>query len=138
MRTLVTLGRGLCLAVALVAGGYVARVVLDRPGVRDAVDGDFATSLEQVVRETEAAPDVRAVILTGRGPGSARGRADLAEVAAGREAAPWAENGGFAGFVTGVGRKPWLAAVQGRNRGHAGARARPPKSAIPSGWDDEA
>src|SRR3954447_3671447 len=80
------------------ADNYVARVILNRPAARNAVDGELARSLERAVQVTENDPEVRAVVLSGAGRGFCAG-ADLAEVAAGREAALWTEAGGFAGFI---------------------------------------
>lgn len=91
---------------------HVARVTLNRPAARNAVDGAVARQLEAAVRDTEADPDIRAVVLTGAGRGFCAG-ADLAEFAAGRHAALWTHEGGFAGFVNNVRRKPWIAAVHG-------------------------
>src|SRR3982750_2222548 len=78
--------------------GHVARITLNRPNARNAVNGDLANSLERAIRDTETNTEVRVVVLTGAGRGFCAG-ADLAEVAAGREAALWTESGGFAGFV---------------------------------------
>jgi enoyl-CoA hydratase/carnithine racemase len=91
---------------------HVARITLNRPNARNAVTGDLANSLERAVRDTETDSEVRVVVLTGAGRGFCAGT-DLAEVAAGREAALWTESGGSAGFVKSVRRKPWLAAVHG-------------------------
>lgn len=93
-------------------GGHVARVTLNRPAARNAVDGALALQLEAAVRQTEADPDIRVVVLTGAGRGFCAG-ADLVEFAAGRHAALWTDEGGFAGFVNHVRRKPWIAAVHG-------------------------
>jgi enoyl-CoA hydratase/carnithine racemase len=92
--------------------GHVARITLNRPNARNAVNGDLANSLERAIRDTETDSEVRVVVLTGAGRGFCAG-ADFAEVAAGREAALWTESGGFAGFVKSIRRKPWLAAVHG-------------------------
>src|SRR5215207_4863232 len=92
--------------------GHVARITLNWPNARNAVNGDLANSLERAIRDTETDSEVRVVVLTGAGRGFCAG-ADLAEVAAGREAALWTESGGFAGFVKSIRRKPWLAAVHG-------------------------
>ncbi|HEX4766762.1 MAG TPA: enoyl-CoA hydratase-related protein [Lichenihabitans sp.] len=94
-------------------GGGVARVILNRPAVRNAVDGALANALERAVRETEADPEIRVVILTGAGSKAFCAGADLAEVARGNEAALWTRGGGFAGFVEAVRSKVWIAAVKG-------------------------
>lgn len=88
-----------------VFGDHVARVTLNRPAARNAVDGALALQLESAVRQTEADPDVRTVILAGAGRGFCAG-ADLVEFAAGRHAALWTHDGGFAGFVNHLRRKP--------------------------------
>lgn len=93
-------------------GDHVARVTLNRPTARNAVDGAMARQLEAAVRQTEADPDIRAVVLVGSGRGFCAG-ADLVEFAAGRHAALWTDHGGFAGFVNHTRRKPWIAAVHG-------------------------
>ncbi|MBM0205694.1 enoyl-CoA hydratase/isomerase family protein [Micromonospora sp. STR1s_5] len=92
--------------------GQVARVTLDRAAARNAINGRLARQLEGVVGLIEDNPAVRVVILTGAGRGFCAG-ADLAEVAAGQEAALWTERGGFAGFVRHPRTKPWIAAVHG-------------------------
>ena len=94
-------------------GDGVARVVLNRPAVRNAVDGALANALGRAVRETEADPEIRVVILTGAGSQAFCAGADLAEVARGNEAALWTRDGGFAGFVEAVRSKVWIAAVKG-------------------------
>ncbi len=94
-------------------GDGVARVVLNRPTVRNAVDGALAHALGRAVRETEADPEIRVVILTGAGSQAFCAGADLAEVARGNEAALWTRDGGFAGFVEAVRSKVWIAAVKG-------------------------
>jgi enoyl-CoA hydratase/carnithine racemase len=94
--------------------GHVALVTLNRPEVRNAVNGDLARALEAVVLELEADEQVWAVVLTGAGPGVFCAGADLKEVSAGRGEQLFTARGGFAGFVYAQRRKPWIAAVNGK------------------------
>lgn len=94
--------------------GHIALVTLNRPEVRNAVNGALARALEAVVVETEADPDLWAVVLTGAGEGVFCAGADLKEVAAGRGDELFTAEGGFAGFVYAERRKPWIAAVNGK------------------------
>ena len=93
-------------------GDGVARVTLNRPAARNAVNGALALELGAVVRDLEADPAARTVVLRGAGKGFCAG-ADLSAVAAGDEAALWTSEGGFAGFVAPPRAKLWLAAVKG-------------------------
>lgn len=92
---------------------HVARVTLNRPEARNAVNGDVTRGLAAAVARVEAEPDIWVAILTGAGPHAFCAGADLKEVAAGRSAALWTEAGGFGGFVRAPRRKPWIAAAQG-------------------------
>jgi enoyl-CoA hydratase/carnithine racemase len=93
--------------------GRIARVTIDRPSARNAVNGEVTTQLEAIVDETEADPEVWLVVLTGAGTEAFCAGADLKEIAAGRGATLRTERGGFAGFVYSQRRKPWIAAVNG-------------------------
>jgi enoyl-CoA hydratase/carnithine racemase len=94
--------------------GHIALVTLNRPEVRNAVNGELARALEAVVLELEADDQVWAVVLTGAGPGVFCAGADLKEVSAGRGEQLFTARGGFAGFVYAERRKPWIAAVNGK------------------------
>lgn len=94
-------------------GAHVALVTINRPAARNAVNGAVATGLDAAVRETEADPSIRAVVLTGAGDAAFCAGADLKEISAGSGAALWTEAGGFAGFVFAPRTKPWIAAVNG-------------------------
>ena len=48
--------------------GAVARIWLNRPEMRNAIDDVFIRELGTAFAEAEAAPGVRAVVLGGRGP----------------------------------------------------------------------
>lgn len=98
-------------------GAHVARVTLNRPAKRNAVNGAVTRLLSRYVREAEADPEIRVVILSGgRGEVFCAG-ADLGEVAAGRGADLSTADGGFAGFVNAPRRKPWIAAIAGQALG---------------------
>ncbi len=94
--------------------GRIALVTLNRPEVRNAVNGALARALEAVVLELEADDEVWVVVLTGAGLGVFCAGADLKEVAAGRGEQLFTARGGFAGFVHAERRKPWIAAVNGK------------------------
>lgn len=93
--------------------GHVARITLNRPQARNAINGEIATALENALRATEEDEDVRTVVLTGSGQEAFCSGADLKEVAAGRGKQLRTERGGFAGFVYATRTKPWIAAVNG-------------------------
>ncbi|WP_176598992.1 MULTISPECIES: enoyl-CoA hydratase-related protein [Sphingobium] len=92
---------------------HVARVTINRPDARNAINGAVARALEQAVIETEADDEIRCVILTGAGDRAFCAGADLKEISAGRIGDLVTRNGGFAGFVRAPRQKPWIAAVNG-------------------------
>ena len=49
-------------------GGQIAVLTLDRPDVRNAVDGPTALSLHSLFSSLDADPATRAIVLTGQGP----------------------------------------------------------------------
>lgn len=101
-------------AVRIERGGdHIALVIINRPEARNAVNGDVARGLERAVRETEADPDIWAVVLTGAGDQAFCAGADLKEVSLGRGANLRTEAGGFGGFVHMPRTKLWIAAVNG-------------------------
>jgi enoyl-CoA hydratase/carnithine racemase len=92
---------------------HIARVTLNRPQARNAVNVALTLRLEEIVHTIEADPTLRVAILAAApGPAFCAG-ADLAEVAAGRGLELMTRDGGFAGFVYAVRHKPWIAAVHG-------------------------
>lgn len=93
------------------AGAHVAIVTLNRPQVRNAVNGDLAIAMERHVQRIEEDDSIRVAILAAAGTRSFCAGADLAEVAAGRAASLFTPAGGFAGFMDAVRSKPWIAAV---------------------------
>ena len=92
---------------------HVALVTINRPEARNAVNGAVAAGLEAAIDQTEANPDIWAVIITGTGTQAFCAGADLKEISAGRGAGLRTERGGFAGFVHAPRTKPWIAAVNG-------------------------
>jgi len=92
---------------------HIARVTLNRPQARNAVNAAMTRRLEEIVRTIEADPELRVAILAASpGPAFCAG-ADLADIAAGRGPLLMTPDGGFAGFVYSVRHKPWIAAVHG-------------------------
>jgi len=93
--------------------GGVALVTLNRPEKRNAVNPELAAGLEAAVKNSEADPEVRVVILTSSNDKVFCAGADLAAVAEGRGPLLSTPDGGFAGFVHAKRKKPWIAAVRG-------------------------
>jgi enoyl-CoA hydratase/carnithine racemase len=93
--------------------GGVALVTLNRPEKRNAVNPALAAALDAAVKRSEADPAVRVVILTSSNDKTFCAGADLAAAAAGEGPRMITPDGGFAGFVKAVRRKPWIAAVRG-------------------------
>ncbi len=91
----------------------IAVVTLNRPDKRHAVNGDVAKKMDEIVKATEADPEIRVVILTSSGGPTFCAGADLAEVAAGRADQLSTPDGGFGGFVESKRDKPWIVAVHG-------------------------
>jgi enoyl-CoA hydratase/carnithine racemase len=96
---------------------HVARLTLNRPRARNAISAAMAETIERLVAEVEADRAIRVGIVAANGSSFCAG-ADLKELAAGRGAALITPTAGFAGFVYGTRKKPWIAAVQGA--AHAG------------------
>lgn len=88
-------------------------VTINRPEARNAVNASVAEALDAIVDETEADPDIWAVVLTGAGGKVFCAGADLKAVANGEMSSLYTDRGGFAGFVTAKRTKPWIAAVEG-------------------------
>lgn len=92
---------------------HVARVTLNRPQRRNAVDGALTRLMVDAVARIEADPEIRVAILDAAGDEAFCAGADLGEVAAGRNLDLIAGGNGFAGFVNAARGKPWIAAVRG-------------------------
>jgi enoyl-CoA hydratase len=92
--------------------GHVAVITIDRPAVRNAVDGEVAHGLERALDQLEHTDGLRVGVLAGEGPAFSAG-ADLRLIAAGRRHEMYTERGGFAGLTARVRAKPLIAAVDG-------------------------
>jgi enoyl-CoA hydratase len=89
-------------------------ITLNRPEVRNAVNGDIATGVEAAIDELESDDDLFIGILTGNGPAFCAG-ADLKAftAAAPGEMPSMTKRGHFAGFINRDRTKPVIAAVNG-------------------------
>jgi enoyl-CoA hydratase len=89
-------------------------ITLNRPEVRNAVNGDIAQGLEAAVDELESDDELSIGIVTGRGSAFCAG-ADLKALAAADpdELPSLTKRGHFAGFVNREREKPVIAAVNG-------------------------
>jgi len=96
-----------------VVDGHIAVITLNRPEVRNAVNGAVATGLDAAVKRVEGDPEIRVAILASSQNKVFCAGADLAEIAAGRGHLLGTKDGGFAGFVEHPKAKPWIAAVEG-------------------------
>ena len=92
---------------------HVALVTINRPDAMNAINGDVATQLDRIVRQSEEDSDVWVVILTGAGGKAFCAGADLKALSEGKAGELGTEFGGFAGFVYHQRKKPWIAAVEG-------------------------
>lgn len=92
--------------------GHVLVVTLNRPEVRNAVNGALTLALGNALEEAEHDAEIRAVVLTGAGDKSFCAGADLKAISRGEPFnPPGTEAWGFAGFVTHPISKPVIAAV---------------------------
>lgn len=92
--------------------GAVAIVTIDRPAVRNAVDGPTATSLADAFRRFDADPELAVAVLTGAG-GTFCAGADLKAVAAGTGNRVRVDGDGPMGPTRLQLSKPVIAAVEG-------------------------
>jgi len=95
------------------ASEHVALVTLNRPEKRNAINGEIAAALGEIVRQTEDDPQIRCVILTSSNDKVFCAGADLAAVSGGTGLSMETPAGGFAGLVYANRNKPWIAAVEG-------------------------
>jgi enoyl-CoA hydratase len=100
------------MSVAVERDGPVTVVTIDRPQVRNAVDGATAGALAEAFREFDADPDASVAVLTGAG-GTFCAGADLKAVAVGAGNRVEAEGNGPMGPTRMLLSKPVLAAVEG-------------------------
>ena len=99
-----------CVTVEVENG--VARVTLNRPESRNAIDPEMTAALRAAFDRIEADPEVRASVLAGAGPVFCAGM-NLKSFLGGEAEAILYGEGGFAGFVRRARRKPVIAAVTG-------------------------
>jgi len=92
--------------------GRVAILRINRPGARNAVNGDVARGMEAALDACEADDDTRAVVITGTGEVFCAG-ADLKRVATSDSGQLATKRGGFGGITTREFAKPLIAAVNG-------------------------
>jgi enoyl-CoA hydratase len=92
--------------------GPVTTVLIDRPDVRNAVDGVTAAALADAFRAFDADPDASVAVLAGAGPGFCAG-ADLKAVGTDRGNRTVADGDGPMGPTRMVLSKPVIAAVHG-------------------------
>lgn len=92
---------------------HIAIVTLNRPEKRNAMNGQMARRLDEIVKNTEADESIWAVVFTSSSATTFCAGADLAEVSAGRGAELSTPDGGFGGFVESKRTKPWIVAVRG-------------------------
>jgi enoyl-CoA hydratase len=96
--------------------GNVARITINRPEARNAVNGQFATEMEAAIDQMETDPAVWVGVLravtVGERPVFCAG-ADLKEINAGNGAALGTAKGGFGGIVYREREKPMIVAVDG-------------------------
>jgi enoyl-CoA hydratase/carnithine racemase len=92
----------------------IAKVTIDRPEKRNAVNVEVAQGMAEAVRRSEADDKVRVVILCSSGGQVFCAGADLKAVSEGRGQELYVEGFGFGGFVEAKRSKPWIAAVGGQ------------------------
>lgn len=92
--------------------GHIAVITIDRPAVRNAINGDVARGLESAIDALDESHSLRVGVLAAEGPSFSAG-ADLGLIAAGRRQEMYTERGGFAGLTARSRVKPLIAAVDG-------------------------
>ena len=98
--------------------GFVAVVTLNRPLRMNAVNARLARALAEIIKVTEADPEIRVVVFASSRPEVFCAGLDLSAMSNPRALQElMAVEGGFAGFVNAVRRKPWIAAVRGQALG---------------------
>jgi len=92
--------------------GHIGIITIDRPAVRNAINGAVAAGIEAGIDALEADPDLWVGILGGNGPVFSAG-ADLKAAVEGRFSGISTERGGFGGITSRQREKPIIAAVDG-------------------------
>jgi enoyl-CoA hydratase len=90
--------------------GSVLLITLNRPAVRNAVDGAVAAGVAGALDELDGDDELSVGILTGAGGFFCAGM-DLGAFVRGES--PWFEDRGFAGIAQRAARKPLIAAIEG-------------------------
>lgn len=90
--------------------GSVLLITINRPEVRNAVNGAVAEGIAHALDELDADGDLTVGILTGAGGYFCAGM-DLGAFVTGER--PWFEDRGFAGITQRAARKPLIAAIEG-------------------------
>ncbi|PHV67403.1 crotonase/enoyl-CoA hydratase family protein [Williamsia muralis] len=85
-------------------------ITINRPAVRNAVNGDVAQRIAAAVHELDSDVELRVGVLTGAGGTFCSGM-DLKALLA--DDLPWVEGKGFGGLTQSPPRKPLIAAVEG-------------------------
>src|SRR4051795_11069217 len=91
---------------------HIALLTLNRPEARNAINPEVSQTMARFLDEIETDPELRTVVVTGRGEVFSAG-ADLKGVASGGANDIARGKGGFAGLVTRDFPKPIIAAVNG-------------------------
>jgi enoyl-CoA hydratase len=92
---------------------HIAIVTLNRPKVRNAINGAVTQALAHLVKRIEADDAIRVAILASSNDRVFCAGADLAEISAGRSHTLMTAEGGFAGFAFAPKSKPWIAEIRG-------------------------
>ncbi len=92
--------------------GRIGIITIDRPHVRNAINGDVSRGIEAAIDEIENDPSLWIGILAGNGPVFSAG-ADLKAAVEGRGGAISTARGGFGGIAARQREKPIIAAVDG-------------------------
>jgi len=99
--------------VSLERRGSIGLLVIDREDRRNSLSRDTLFALGRLGRELVSDPDVRAIVLTGRGDKAFCAGADLKAINAGLSDKLMTARGGFAGIVYRERKKPIIVAVDG-------------------------
>ena len=92
---------------------HIGLVTINRPKAMNAVNGDVAKGIADLVDKTEADDDIWVVILAGAGDRAFCAGADLKEISKGNAQSLSVPEKGFGGLVYAKRTKPWIAAVGG-------------------------
>ena len=92
---------------------HIGLITINRPNAMNAVNGEVAKGISELVDATEADDDIWVVILTGAGDRAFCAGADLKEISKGNARSLSVPEKGFGGLVYAKRTKPWIAAVGG-------------------------